>query len=111
VLRLLRLRRDRRRLGAIGLDHHQARAFQQLSRIDARRFCTGLLLFTPRLWLSPVFLRRRLLFDTRLGSGGRRRQRGFRVMLFAAQAQRFLPLLFAHLVFPGLESGCLPGRA
>jgi hypothetical protein len=104
VLRLLGLRRDRRRLGAIGLDHHQAGAFQKLLRIDARRFCTGFLRQAPRLGFGPVFVHRRLLFDPRRGFGGRGRLRGLRVMLFAAQAQRFLPLLFPHLVLACLEA-------
>src|SRR5688572_28136577 len=104
MLRLLGLRRDRRRLGAIGLDHHQTRAFQKLFRIDAQRFCTGFLLYAPGLGFGPVFMHRWLLLDPRRGFGGRGRLRGLRVMLFAAQAQRFLPLLFPYLVLARLEA-------
>ncbi len=110
MLRLLRLRLERRRLGAIGLDHHQAVALQQFLWIDPRRLCAleagrlraGLLLHALRLGLGPVFLYRKVLFGPRRGC--RRWLRGLRVMLFAAQAQRFLPLLFAHLVLARLEA-------
>jgi hypothetical protein len=108
MLRLLGLGRRRRRLGAIGLDHHQAGAFQQLPWIDARRLRRiEPRLLDPRLLGASRLLAGRLrptLFGTMLrlmllhalfgygwlfeawGGGCGRRQRGLRVMLFAAQA-------------------------
>ncbi|HYM27199.1 MAG TPA: hypothetical protein VET66_03565, partial [Steroidobacteraceae bacterium] len=72
--RLFRLRCSRGRLRAIGLDHHQAGAVEQLLRIDARCRLRGTRLFAPRFVarlmprLVAWFVLRRLGGDGRLHS-------------------------------------------
>src|SRR5687767_2512422 len=110
--RLLHRRVDRGRLGAVGLDHHQARTFQKHLRVDLRRLrLVPYRLRACRLGRYGLGMHRLGLpcLGRRLLGLDRRRQGFLRVGLVPAR-QGFAPLVLAQLLLPHQEGGRGAGR-